>query len=124
MHGFRTLNGLLLGIALITPVALRAEDEKKTTTTTTTTTTSKRYYDSEEKDYHSWSPTEDRAYRVYLGEVHRDYVQFPKVKVVEQREYFKWRHGHPDSVIVKTERTENHPDSVTVKTERTEEREK
>ncbi len=100
MHGFRTLNGLLLGIALIAPVALRAEDEKKTTTTT-----SKRY-DSEEKDYHSWSPTEDRAYRVYLGEVHRDYVEFPKVKVVEQREYFKWRHGHPDSVTVKTERTE------------------
>jgi hypothetical protein len=28
------------------------------------------------------------------------------VKVTEQREYFKWRHGHPDSVIVKTERTE------------------
>jgi hypothetical protein len=123
MHGFRTLSGLLLGVALIAPVALRAEDEKKTTTTTTTTT-SKRYYDSEEKDYHSWSPTEDRAYRVYLGEVHRDYVEFPKVKVVEQREYFKWRHGHPDSVIVKTERTENHPDSVTVKTERTEEKEK
>ena len=96
MHGFRTLNGLLLGIALIAPVALRAEDEKKTTTTT-----SKRY-DSEEKDYRAWSPTEDRAYCVYLGEVHRDYVEFPKVKVVEQREYFKWRHGHPDTVIIKT----------------------
>ena len=126
MHGFRTLNGLLLGIALIAPVALRAEDEKKTTTTTTTTTTSsKRYYDSEEKVYHSWTPQEDRAYRAYLGEVHRDYVEFPKVKVTEQKEYIKWRHGHPDSVIVKTERTEAHPDSsVTVKTERTEEKEK
>ena len=96
MHGFRTLNGLLLGIALIAPVALRAEDEK-TTTTTATTTTSKRYYDTTEKDYHVWSTGEDRAYRVYLGEVHRDYVEFPKVKVVEQREYFKWRHDHPDS---------------------------
>jgi len=104
MHGFRILNGLLLGIALIAPVALRAEDEK--TTTTTTTTTTKRYYDTTENDYHVWSTGEDRAYRVYLGEQHRDYVEFPKVKVVEQREYFKWRHGHPDSVIVKTERTE------------------
>ena len=46
------------------------------------------------------------ANAVYLTEQHRDYVEFPKVKVVEQREYFKWRHGHPDSVIVKTERTE------------------
>jgi hypothetical protein len=127
MHGFRILNGLLLGIALIAPVALRAEDEKNektTTTTTTTTTSSKRYYDSEEKVYHSWTPQEDRAYRLYLGEVHRDYVEFPKVKVTEQREYFKWRHGHPDSVIIKTERTEEKPDSVTVKTERTEEKEK
>jgi hypothetical protein len=118
MHGFRILNGLLLGIALIAPVALRA-DEK-----TTTTTTSKRYYDTTEKDYHVWSKDEDRAYRLYLGEVHRDYVEFPKVKVVEQREYFKWRHGHPDSVIVKTERTEEHPDSVVVKTEKTEEKDK
>jgi hypothetical protein len=122
MHGFRILNGLLLGIALVAPVALRADE--KTTTTTTTTTTSKRYYDTTEKDYHVWSKDEDRAYRLYLGEVHRDYVEFPKVKVVEQREYFKWRHGHPDSVIVKTERTEEHPDSVVVKTEKTEEKEK
>jgi hypothetical protein len=108
MHGFRIASGLLLGIALIAPVALRAQqdDEKKTTTTTTTTTSSKRYYDTTEKDYHSWTPQEDKAYRVYLGEQHRDYVEFPKVKVTEQREYFKWRHGHPDSVIVKTERTE------------------
>jgi hypothetical protein len=98
----------LLGIALIAPVALHAQDGKteKTTTTTTTTSSSKRYYDTTEKDYHVWSPDEDRAYRVYLGEQHRDYVEFPKVKVTEQREYFKWRHGHPDSVIVKTERTE------------------
>ena len=34
------------------------------------------------------------------------FVEFPKVKVVEQREYFKWRHGHPDTVIIKTEKTE------------------
>jgi hypothetical protein len=106
MHGLRIINGLLLGIVLIAPVALRADDEKKTTTTTTTTTTSQRYYDPDEKDYHTWTTQEDHAYRVYLGEVHRDYVEFPKVKVTEQREYFKWRHGHPDSVIVRTEKTE------------------
>jgi hypothetical protein len=40
---------------------------------------------------------------MYLGEQHRDYVEFPKEKVTEQREYFKWRHGHPDSVIIKNE---------------------
>ena len=101
MFRFQIVSGLLLGAALIAPVAMRAEDEK-TTTTTTTTTKQTRYYDTDEKDYHVWSTGEDRAYRIYLGEVHRDYIAFPKVKVVEQKEYFKWRHGHPDSVIIKT----------------------
>ena len=99
MQAFKIANGLLLGAALIAPLALLADDSKSTTTTTTTT----RYYDSDKKDYHQWTPSEDHAYRVYLGEQHRDYVEFPKEKVTEQREYFKWRHGHPDSVIIKTE---------------------
>jgi hypothetical protein len=46
MQGFKIANGLLLGAALIAPLALRADDSKTTTTTTT------RYYDSDEKDYH------------------------------------------------------------------------
>jgi gas vesicle protein len=100
MHGLRILNGLLLGAALIAPAALLADDTKSTTTNTTT-----RYYDSGGKDYHDWTPNEDRAYRMYLGEQHRDYVEFPKTTVVQQSEYFKWRHGHSDSVI-KTEKTE------------------
>jgi hypothetical protein len=99
MHGFRILNGLLLGAALIAPVALFADDTKASSNTT-------RYYDPDQKDYHEWTPGEDRAYRVYLGEQHRDYVEFPKVKETEQREYFKWRHGHPDSVIIKAEKTD------------------
>jgi hypothetical protein len=99
MYRFGIVSGFLLSVAMIAPVALRADDEKTTTTTTTKTV---RYYDKDEKDYHTWGDGEDRAYRVYLGEVHREYVEFPKVKVVRQREYFKWRHGHPDSVIIKT----------------------
>src|ERR1700680_2425357 len=106
MQGSRILSTLALGAALIAPVALRAQDESRKTTTTTTTTETKRYYDPVEKDYHQWSDQEDRAYRVYLQEKHTDYVEFPKVKVTEQREYFKWRHGHPDSVIIKSEKTE------------------
>ena len=107
MQRSQILSALALGAALIAPVALRAQDEsRKTTTTTTTTTESKRYYDSEEKDYHQWNDQEDRAYRLYLQENHRDYVEFPKVKTTEQREYWRWRHGHPDSVIIKSEKTE------------------
>jgi hypothetical protein len=112
MHRLQILGALLLGVALVTPVALRAQDESKksTTTTTTTSTETKRYYDPVEKDYHMWNEQEDRAYRVYLQEKRTDYVEFPKVKVTEQREYFKWRHGHPDSVIIKSEKTEEKRD--------------
>jgi maltose-binding protein MalE len=108
MQRKQILSGLALGAALIAPVALKAQDEKpreesRKTTTTTTTTETKRYYDTEEKTYRVWSDQEDRAYRRYLEENHRDYVEFPKVKVTEQREYFKWRHHHPE--LFKSERT-------------------
>ena len=105
MHRLPILGALLLGVALVTPVAVKAQDESRRTTTTTTTET-KRYYDPVEKDYHVWNEQEDHAYRMYLREKHRDYVEFPKEKVTEQREYFRWRHHHPDSVIVTTEREE------------------
>ena len=108
MYRSYILSTLLLGASLAAPIALKAQDEsrKETTTTTTTTTETKRYYDPEEKVYRNWTADEDRAYRRYLQENRRDYVEFPKVKVTEQREYFKWRHGHPDSVIIKNEKTE------------------
>ena len=110
MQGSRILSTLALGAALIAPMGLRAQDESKkstsTTTTTTTTTESKRYFDPEEKIYRTWDDREDRAYRVYLKEKHMDYVEFPKVKTTEQREYWRWRHGHPESVTVTTEKEE------------------
>jgi hypothetical protein len=98
---------LLLSGALITPAALTAfqQTEQKTTTTTTTTET-QRYYDPEYKQYHVWDADEDRAYHSYIEETHRTYQEFPKVKVEEQREYWKWRHGHPGKVVVKTETEE------------------
>jgi hypothetical protein len=46
---------------------------------------------------------EDHAYRVYLGEQHRDYRAFNKNKAAEQQQYFKWRHDHPDHVLFKLE---------------------
>jgi hypothetical protein len=83
MHRF-LVGGLLLG-ALMTPAALKADDHDR------------RYYDREGKDYHTWDSHEDHAYRVYLGEQHREYREFPRVTVVQRREYFRWRHDHPDS---------------------------
>ena len=102
MKRFHIAAAFLLGSVLVAPVGLRAQDEtRKTTTTTTTTTETQRYYDPVVKDYHEWSDTEDRSYRIYLKDRHRDYVEFQKMKPKEQKEYFKWRHGHPDSVKIK-----------------------
>jgi hypothetical protein len=91
MKQFRILSGLLLGAALLIPVAASADDHDR------------RYYDRDGHDYHQWNDHEDRAYRVYLGEQHQEYREFRRVKPVHQREYFKWRHEHPDAVLFKVE---------------------
>jgi hypothetical protein len=89
MRRFLILTAFFAAASLITPVAMSAGD--------------KRYYDRDGHDYHTWNGQEDRAYRVYLGEQHRDYREFRKNNAVQQREYFKWRHEHPDNVIFKVE---------------------
>jgi hypothetical protein len=93
MRRFRILSGLLLGAALILPVAVSADDRDH----------DRRYYDRDGHDYHQWNGQEDRAYRAYLGEQHQDYREFRRVKPVHQREYFKWRHEHPDNTLFKVE---------------------
>src|SRR5260370_2169078 len=104
MRRYQLLGGLMLGAALMAPVALKAQEEsKKTTTTTTTTTETKRIYDPVEKDYHVWNDQEDRAYRIYLQEIRRDDVEVPKGKTTDQTEHGRRRHGHPNSVIFKSE---------------------
>ena len=94
MHRFRILSGLLLGAALIAPIAIRADDNRNH---------DKRYYDRDGRDYHQWNGQEDRAYRVYVGEQHQQYREFKKVKPVHRQEYFKWRHEHPDNTLFKVE---------------------
>jgi len=91
MNRFLIMSALFVGAALITPVAVRADDHPK------------RYYDREGRDYHTWNGQEDRAYRVYLGEQHRDYREFGRTNAAQQREYFRWRHEHPDHVLFKVE---------------------
>ena len=109
MKYFKSLNTLFLAGALIVPAALMAfPQESERSTTTTTTTETQRYYDSGTKEYHNWDANEDRAYRMYLQEQHRDYREFPKATTQEQTQYWKWRHGHPNSVIFKSQTTEEH----------------
>ena len=92
MHRFLILSTFFFGATLIAPVQVRADDHRE-----------KRYYDREGRDYHTWNDQEDRAYHVYVGEQHRDYREFRRTKPAEQREYFRWRHEHPDHVLFKVE---------------------
>jgi hypothetical protein len=85
------LSGFLVGAAFLAPIAVTADDHQK------------RYYDRDGRDYHVYNDQEDRAYRIYLGEQHRAYRDFHRVKAAQQREYFRWRHEHPDHVLFKIE---------------------
>ncbi|HWW87977.1 MAG TPA: hypothetical protein VNZ26_30475 [Vicinamibacterales bacterium] len=56
-----------------------------------------RVYDEPHRDYHRWDAREDRAYRVYLSEQHRNYREFSRLERPEQDQYWAWRHSHPDT---------------------------
>jgi hypothetical protein len=99
MHRLRILlGGLLLGTALIAPTVVRADGDdhpynKKYYD-------NRRYHDRAGRDYHVWNEGENRAYRFYLNDQHKEYREWRNVRGPEQQEYFRWRHTHPDSVIV------------------------
>jgi hypothetical protein len=80
------LGGLLMATSLIAPAPVKADGDDHRG--------ERRYYDRDGRDYHSWNGDEDRRYRAYLVEQHRVYVPFRRVKVRQQREYFRYRHEH------------------------------
>ena len=92
MHKFLILSAFVLSAALVAPIAARADDHHD-----------KRYYDRNGKDYHTWNTNEDRAYRQYLVEQHRDYRDFGRENRGQQQGYFTWRHSHPDNTLFKIE---------------------
>jgi hypothetical protein len=53
------------------------------------------YYDGPRADYHRWNDTEERAYRAYLVEQGRPYVEFRKLEAGDRDRYWGWRHEHP-----------------------------
>jgi hypothetical protein len=55
-----------------------------------------RVYDSRHHDYHNWDDREDHAYRGYLTERHENYRSYDKQNSKHQKDYWNWRHGHPD----------------------------
>ncbi len=92
MHRLLVLTVLFAGVSVVVPTTMSAQ-----------VSPAKRYYDRDHRDYHTWDDHEDRAYRIYLGEHHQDYREFAQINAARQREYFRWRHEHPDNVIFKAE---------------------
>jgi hypothetical protein len=88
---YRYLSGLILGVALLAPVALRADDDDHRRERV------RRYYDRDARDYHEWNDNESRAHRRYLQEQHREYREFHRSSREQQREYWRWRHLHRDN---------------------------
>jgi hypothetical protein len=75
------------------PVAAAAAQQHAATTATSTTATARRVYDPYRRDYHFWNRREQNAYRAYLAERHRAYVQYRRQTLAERRAYWRWRHA-------------------------------
>jgi len=86
----RFFNTVLLAAALTTsiaiaPTALRADDRV--------------YHDKQYNEDHHWDSHEDRAYRMWVKENHRKYVDFAKLREEDRQAYWAWRHDHSDAVL-------------------------
>ena len=87
----RFVNAALLGAVLATSVAigpavLRAQDHGVVV-----------YEDKAHHDKHEWNEREDRAYRMYWSEQHREYREFSSLNPHDQAAYWNWRHHHSDA---------------------------
>jgi hypothetical protein len=56
-----------------------------------------RVYDPYYSDYHEWNAGEDAAYRRWINERHYEYREYNKLDKEKQKEYWDWRHSHPDN---------------------------
>jgi hypothetical protein len=87
------LTALLFSAALLAPLAVTASAEEHRIVV-------KRYYDREGRDWHQWNEAEERAYRRHLAERRLAYRPYHRIAVVRQREYWRWRHQHPEVVVI------------------------
>jgi hypothetical protein len=86
----RYINSLFLAAAIAAPVIVVANANAQEASVQV------RVYDRDHHDYHNWNDREDRAYRHYLVEQHRAYLEYHKLHHDVQRNYWNWRHSHPD----------------------------
>jgi hypothetical protein len=85
----RFIGSLLLAGAIFVPTAVMAAPRPQEGVQV-------RIYDRDHRDYHNWNDREDHAYRGYLVERHQTYRAYNDQRARDQRNYWKWRHNHPD----------------------------
>jgi hypothetical protein len=90
------VSSLFLAVVLATPSAINATALPGANAAQEEYRDEHRVYDPGHKDYHNWDDREDRSYRLYLSEHHRQYRPYVQIKVSDQRNYWTWRHNHPD----------------------------
>jgi hypothetical protein len=76
--------GLTIPIA-VAPTPLLAQDHT--------------YHDRAHNDDHQWNAHEDQAYRIWVKQNHRKYVDFARLKENDQQAYWAWRHEHSDALL-------------------------
>ena len=75
-----------MAIAIASPVFVAGCAERATV----------RVYDPYYGDYHVWDDHEVVYYRRWIVETDRPYREFGALPPEERREYWNWRHHHPD----------------------------
>src|SRR5579859_5950867 len=78
----RFISSLLLAAAIATPTAIMAGPRAQDASVQV------RVYDRDHRDYHNWDDHEDRAYRRYLVERHRTYVEYHRQHYRAQKHYW------------------------------------
>jgi hypothetical protein len=86
----RFIGTLVLAAAFVAPAVVVADAKAQEASVQI------RVYDRDHRDYHNWDDREDHAYRRYLVEHRREYREYNSQKEKDQRNYWKWRHSHPD----------------------------
>lgn len=89
-HIDRYIRSLFLAAAIVAPAMFVAEAKAEEASIQV------RVYDRDHRDYHNWDGHEEHAYRRYLTEQHRAYLEYHKQHQRVQRHYWNWRHSHPD----------------------------
>jgi len=82
------ISSLFLSAALVAPVAITANAAPQSV--------SVKVYDRDHKDYHNWDDHEAKSYETFRGDHPKYNVTFGKTKHSQQKNYWNWRHEHPD----------------------------